>query len=158
MTIQKRLMHAYQQAPWRLRTQKGVLFLILAILGASVLWIMLTVTVQAASAGLEAQTLQYQQESMQRTMADLRTEYAVLTSASRMEERALKLGFKQPGPESINYIIVKGYQGRQTQISAPPPTALLKPLLIKPVYTQSLSEWLLQGILKINEKPGGIIP
>lgn len=158
MTTNQRVYQAYKQAPWRKATQKGVLFLILAVLSASILWIMLTVTVQAASAGLEIQDLDAEQENLQRSIASLRTDIGIHTSATTMEARALELGFRRADAGEIDYMIIPGYAGRQPQISAPPPTANLRPVLIKPSYTQSLSEWLLQGILKINERPGGLIP
>jgi hypothetical protein len=149
---------AYPQAPWRKATQIGVLFLILAVLGASILWIMLTVTVKAATAGMEIQDMEDQQETLQRKIASLRTDIAIHTSTAEMETRATALGFNQVKPEDIQYMVIPGYAGRQTQISAPPPTADLRAVLIKPSYTESLSEWLFQGILEINQQPGGRKP
>ncbi len=158
MTTPKRFVQAYRQAPWRIQTQRGVFILVVAILGASILWIMLSVTVQAASAGLEVQKLETEQEDTQRKIANLRTQYANLTSAARMEQRASEMGFEPVTPESITYMIIPGYTGRQSQISAPPPTASVQKRLIKPIYTQSLWEWLLQGVLDVSERPGGISP
>lgn len=155
MTIKSRLSQAYKQAPWRLATQKGVFFLILAVLFASVLWILLTVTVQAASAGLETQQLESDKERLQRSIASLRTDIAIASSASEMEARAAKLGFILADRESISYIVIPGYIGRKPVISAPPPSLNQERVRIKPVYTQSLSEWLFQGILKLNQTPGG---
>lgn len=156
--VKTHLNQAYRQAPWRKATQLGVLFLILAVLGASILWIMLTVTVQAASAGLEIQSLETDQETLLREIASYRTDIAIHTSASNMEARAKELGFRQANPDEITYMIIPGYIGRQTQISAPPPSAVTRPVLIKPSYTQSLSEWLFQGIMKYSERTGGLTP
>ncbi len=158
MTAHQRINQAYRQAPWRKATQIGVLFLIIAVLGASILWIMLTVTVQAASAGLQIQDLEARQEELQRSIASMRTDIAINTSASAMEARAKELGFHRATKDEIDYMVIPGYTGRQPQISAPPPTASVSPVLIKPSYTQSLSEWLLQGILKMNEQAGGLAP
>jgi hypothetical protein len=158
VTTHQRVYQAYKQAPWRKATQKGVLFLILAVLSASILWIMLTVTVQAASAGLEIQALDSEQENLRRAIASLRTDIGIQTSATKMEARAKELGFRRANPDEIDYMTIPGYAGRMPKISAPPPSANIRPVLIKPSYTQSLSEWLLQGILKINEQPGGLIP
>jgi hypothetical protein len=157
VTIKTGLNQAYRQAPWRQATQKGVLFLILALLGASVLWIMLTVTIQAGSAGMQIQTYESRQEELIREIASLRSDIATSTSASVMQDRALKLGYHPASSDEITYIIIPGYVGRQTEISAPPPSAHVTPVLIKPGYTQSLSEWLLQGILTLSETPGGLI-
>ena len=158
MTIKTGLTQAYRQAPWRKATQKGVLFLILALLAASILWIMLTVTIQAGSAGLQIQAYERRQEELIREIASLHSEIASSTSAAVMEERAKKLGYRPAGPDDITYIIIPGYIGRQTQISAPPPSTHASSVMIKPGYTQSLSEWLLQGVLSVSEKQGGSTP
>src|SRR5512133_2970440 len=94
VTTPKRMVQAYRQAPWRIETQRGILFLIVAILGASILWVMVSVTVQAAGAGLEIQQFEDEQEQLQRDIAGLRTQIAILTSAAQMEKRADELGFK----------------------------------------------------------------
>lgn len=158
MTTPKRMVQAYRQAPWRIQTQRGVLLFIVAILGASVLWVMVSVTVQAASAGLEIQDLESNQEELQRRIAALKTQYASLTSASIMETRASEMGFQPITPEDITYVVIPGYQGREPEIQAPPPGSTMPLPLVKPAYTQSLSEWLLQGLLELNETPGGISP
>jgi len=132
-----------------------VLFLILALLTASILWVMLTVTVQAASAGLEIQSLENEKEKLVREIASLRTNIAIQTSAEAMLERARNLGFRQANPDEITYVVIPGYTGKQPQIIAPPPSPPSQRVLIKPSYTQSLSEWLFQGIIRMSEQTGG---
>lgn len=158
MTTPKRMVQAYRQAPWRIQTQRGVLFLIVAILGASVLWVMVSVTVQAAAAGLEIQKLEDQQDELQRQIAGLKTEYAALTSADQMRKRATDMGFRSTDPKDITYLVVPGYQGRQPEIQSISASATVHQPLIKPAYTQSLWEWLLQGFVQISEQPGGLSP
>ncbi len=164
MTKSKRLVQAYRQAPWRTATQRGVLFLTLAILGASILWIMVSVTIQAAAAGLAIQQMETQREELARQIAGLRTEIANQTSAARMEKRAAELGFEQVDPANLTYLVIPGYRGREPVIKAPPPGTTNKPTIIKPGYTQSLWEWMLQGILEFEEpartgwQPGGAAP
>ena len=147
----KRLVQAYRQAPWRLQTQRGVLLLLVAILGASILWVMVSVTVQAAAAGLKIQKLEDDQEPLQREIAALRTNIAIQTSASQMKQRAEDLGFQSVDPDNITYVIIPGYKGREPDIQAPPPGATVPQPLVKPAYRQSLWEWLLEGILAISE-------
>jgi cell division protein FtsB len=154
----QRLNQAYRQAPWRKATQVGVLFIILAVLGASILWIMLTVTVQAASAGMAIQDLETQQETLQREIASARTDIAIYTSATNMASRAAELGFRQASPDEITYMVITGYTGRHTNLTTPPPVAESEPLLIKPSYTQSLSEWLFEGLTRYSEQNGGLAP
>lgn len=154
----RRLVQAYRQAPWRIQTQRGVLLLIVAILGASVLWVMVSVSVQAAAAGLEIQNMKSEQEQIQRQIAGLRTQYAALTSAAQMEKRAKEMGFEPIDPASITYVVIPGYKGREPDIKAPPPGTTAEQPLVKPAYTQSLWEWLLQGVMQISEQPGGFSP
>ncbi len=144
------LVQAYRQAPWRIQTQRGVLILIVAILGASVMWVMVSVTVQAANAGLEIQSLEDEPDQLQREIAMLRTNIAIQTSSTQMQQRADALGFKPVDPADITYMVVPGYKGREPKIQAPPPGASLPQPLVKPAYTQSLWEWLLEGILSIS--------
>jgi cell division protein FtsL len=150
MTMPKRFVQAYRQAPWRIQTQRAALLLIVAVLGASVLWVMLSVTVQAATAGLQIQQMEYQQEDLLRQVAHLRTQYAVLTSANRMLERAKNMGFEPITPENITYVMVPGYVGRQPEIQASPPSNHVQHPLIKPGYTQSLWEWLLESSIRYS--------
>jgi cell division protein FtsB len=146
-----RLVQAYRQAPWRLQTQRGVLLLIVAILGASVLWVMISVTVQAAAAGLKIQELEDEQERLQRQIAGLRTQIAMQTSAEVIKKRAKDLKFEPVDPASVTYVVIPGYKGREPDIQAPPPSTTVRQSLVKPAYTQSLWEWLLEGALTISQ-------
>jgi len=152
------MVQAYRQAPWRIHTQRGALLLIVAILGASILWVMVSVTVQAASAGLDVQDMENKREELQREIAGLKTQYAALTSAQQMQKRAEELGFEPVNPDDITYVVVPGYLGREADVLASPPGTNIRPPLVKPAYTQSLWEWLQQGIIDISEQPGGSSP
>ncbi len=155
VTIPKRMVQAHRQAPWRIQTQRGVLLLIVAILGASILWVMVSVTVQAAAAGLKIQELEGDQEVLQREIAGLRTEIGIQTSSTQMEKRAEDLGFKPVDPADVTYLVVPGYMGREPIIQAPPPGTEAQQPLVKHAYTESLWEWLQQGILDISEPAAG---
>lgn len=161
MTMPKRFVQAYRQAPWRIQTQRVALLLIVAILAASVLWVMLSVTVQAATAGLYIQQMETEQEELARQVAHLRTQHAALTSANRMTERAKDMGFEPIAPGNITYLEVPGYTGRQPEIQAPPPSNQVQHPLIKPGYTQSLWEWLFESAAQYSAQAtnsGGKVP
>lgn len=162
VAMPKHMNQAHRQAPWRIQTQRGVLLLIVAILSASVLWVMVSVTVQAASAGLEIQTLEDDQEELQREIAGLHTQIAVQTSSTEMEKRAGEMGFQPINPGDITYMVIPGYMGREPSIKAPPPGSSDQQPLIKFAYTESLWEWLMAGIIDISEPArggsGGISP
>ena len=158
MTMSKHLAQAHRQAPWRLQTQRGVLILIVTILVASVLWVMVSVTVRAASAGLEIQSLEQKQDNYKRQIAALRTQYAILTSANLMEERAASMGFQPVDPANITFVVIPGYRGRSPNLQTSPPGAAVDPPLVKPAYTQSLWEWLVHGYSQMSEQPGVLSP
>ena len=152
------IMQAHRQAPWRAQTQRLVILLIIAILGISILWVMLSVTVAAGAAGLEIQNLQAQHEELKRHIASQRTQYADLTSAARMTQQAASMGFEPVKPEEIAYIVVPSYAGRQSLLPAHPSTRHPTRPLLKPAYTQSLWEWMLQGVLTLSEQNATLTP
>ena len=158
MAIKNQFVRAYQQAPWRIYTQNSALFLIGVFLIACVVWIMLTVSVQASEAGLDIQVLTSDQMRLMREIADTRSQIAMVTSSEQMGKKAEAMGFRPAEMKDLTFIEVSGYAGRQPEISAPPPGDSLPPMLIKPGYTQSLSDWLWQGVVKLSAKPGVQIP
>jgi hypothetical protein len=154
--IRNRLVQAYKQAPWRNRTQKGALFLIGVFLAGCLVWVMLTVSVEASEAGLEIQSMTSEQQNLTREIANLRTNIADETSSTRMAVRAKDLGFRDATAEDLTYVVIPGYAGRRAIVSAPPPGADMSPVYLKPIYTQSLSEWLFEGVLNVSEQTGGL--
>ena len=155
MIIKNHLIQAYRQAPWRIRTQKSTLLLVSIILAACVTWVMVSISIQAADAGMQIQVMTNDEMRLNREIADLYSQSADFTATDRMEKRTQEMGFRPATPEDLTYTMVKGYAGRQPQISAPPPGTDLPPMLLKPSYTQSLSDWLWQSVIKLSEQNGG---
>ncbi len=149
--------HAYAQAPWRLRTQKGALFLIGMFLVGSVVWIMLSISVEASEAGLDIQVMTAQEQTLMREVADLKSRVAAHTASGEMLRRAAEMGFHPASAEDLTYVMVSGYAGRQTILSAPPPGEKSSSSFISPQYAESLSEWLFKGILRLSEKQGELL-
>jgi len=143
------LIQAYRQAPWRVQLQWIGLFLLALVLVASVASIYLNVSASAAAAGREIQSLEYDKTVVEQSIADLETQLALLTSAAEMEKRAKSMGFQPPAPETVMYIVVPEYAGRQPVVMAPPPGPQVRAQqpLLRPSYTQSLLEWLFQGFI-----------
>jgi cell division protein FtsL len=150
------LIQAYRQAPWRVQMQWIGLFLLCLAVLVMVGGVYLSISAQAATAGLQIQDYEGQRESLQRDIADLRSQVAYQTSASQMESRAKELGFEQPDMDKVQYVVIPGYVPRQTIILVPPeaPT-LAKKQILKPVYTQSLWEWMFQGALTLGDNTAG---
>ncbi len=151
-----KLMQAYRQAPWRVQLQRLGYFALAIIMVLLVAALYLNISAQAATAGLDFQSLEFQRQSVQRQIADLDATLAQVTSESSMLARAEALGFKPISSGQAVYVVVPGYTGRQPAALAPvPDAAMLAEPIIKPSYTQSLWEFLNQGILTWTNSAGG---
>ncbi|HVN54295.1 MAG TPA: hypothetical protein VMT46_08190 [Anaerolineaceae bacterium] len=152
--MNNRIVQAYRQAPWRTQLQWTGLFLLVLVFVASVTSIYLNVSASAAASGREIQRMGQQSEDLERSIADLRTQLAMLTSAANMEKRAEAMNFKPAQTDQTMYVTIPGYGGREPAIKAPlpGPNPVVAQPLIKSSYTESLSDWLFQGFFRPLEK------
>lgn len=149
--MSKEASQAFQQAPWRIQLQAIGQILVGLVLAALVAGIYLNVSAQTAAAAVETEYLGYTRDTLMRQIASLRTEIGIITSAAEMKKRADDLGFLKSSEESIQYVVIDGYSGKQTEIAAPPITQLELPeSILKPAYTQSLWEWLYKSMLDLQ--------
>jgi len=151
-----RLIQAYRQTPWRVQLQRlGYLALGIIMIGL-VAAIYLNISARAATAGLDFQKLEWEREDLQREIANLDATLGKISSEESMMARAQAMGFKPLAMDRAVYVIVPGFSGRQTVAFAPIPTTdMLAEPIIKPSYTQSLWEWLFQGVLTWTNAAGG---
>jgi hypothetical protein len=150
---------AYQQTPWRLQLQRFGLFLLGLVVIGLVAGLYLYITAETVSAGVEIRSLEWEKESIQRRISNVRSEIGFLSSAIEMEKRAFELGFRPNNPDQITYMVVPGYPGRQAAMMAPPPRpAAVQQVVIKPAYTQSLWEWFFQEMVAMSEEAKGSQP
>ena len=148
---------AYKQAPWRIQLQRSGQILLSLVIIALVSGVYLNVSARTATVAIETENLNRRRETLIRQNATLRTEIGILTSATVMRKRAEDLGFIQTSPETSKYLLVEGYSGRQTEISAPPITQVdLPESILKPIYTQSLWEWFFDGMIELRNNQSGI--
>ena len=155
MEFANNTIQAYRQAPWRTQLQWGGMFLLGLVAAVLIAGVYLNISAQAATAGLVTKDLGDEKEETLRTIADMRTQLALLTSQEVMEKRAAELGFVDVAPENIVYMVVEGYAGRQELVLAPTQRQdVIEHTLIKPSYTESLWEWMFQGILRFSETSG----
>jgi hypothetical protein len=144
------LFHAFQQAPWRVQIQRfGLFFLGLVIFGLSA-GIYLNITANSYALGVDVQTYEERREELQRSIADMQTLIASNTTSQNIEKKANDLHFKVPYVGNNIYLPVPGYTGRQLDIHTNPAAQDVKHSLIKPAFTQSLWEYLAQGILTLG--------
>ncbi len=151
--MRQRLAQAYRQAPWRLQTRNILSLLVGLVILLVVAALYLSISGQAATAGVETRFLEYDREAAQRKIAHLEARYGQLTSLQVMLPRAKELGFEEPNPDDIVYVVVPGYYGRPAYVEAPPPgTGRMQGPIIKPEYRQSIWDWLFKSYLS---GPGG---
>jgi hypothetical protein len=153
------LIQAYRQAPWRNQLKWIATFLLGVIVIALVAGLYLSISAQALSIGLEIQRNNREKMVIDQDIANLRNQLGDLTAGPTMLERAKTLGFVTINPAEIEYIVVPGYAGRQTASLAPQtvPDQYVQPM-INPEYTQSLSDMMFLGLLKLNSLQTRRIP
>jgi cell division protein FtsL len=135
------IIHAYKQAPWRVQRQYVGAFLLVVIGTSMIAALYLQVTAGAARAGREIQEMRFEITTIQRTNADLETQLADLTATSKMESRALEMGYRPVKPGELDYVAVPGFVAPEPAIllAAEDVTDYTQPLPTE--YSQSLIEW-----------------
>ena len=151
-----KIMQAYKQAPWRVQLQH-LFYIVLAIVMILVVAALyLNISAQAATAGLDFQGYEWQRQDLERQIANNIAILGQITSEENMVARAKALGYIPIAMDKAVYVVVPGYTGRQPAIFAPAPSSdMLADPIIKPSYTQSLWEWLFQGVLIWTNGAGG---
>jgi hypothetical protein len=152
-------LQAFQQAPWRVQAQRlGLVFMGLVVFGLTA-GVYLSISASAYAAGVEVQRYEYRQEELQRDISNRQTQKAMLISSGSIEKRAKDLGFEVPAQDSITYLLVPGYTGQQLDIKTSPAAKDIKHSLIKPAFTQSLWEYLVQSVLLMGSdmRTGGLL-
>lgn len=147
---------AFKQAPWRVQVQSVGLFLAALVVVLIVAGVYLSISGQAAAAGVGAYQLNFQRQNLERQIADRKAQIAILTSASIMEQRASDMGFERIDPSEAVYVTVSGYSGKQSVVLAPPPGIVdSEQVIIKSSYRQSLWDWLFSGINRLSDSTRG---
>ena len=134
--MKKNLLQAYKQAPWRTQLQWIGIFLLILVGIAVVAGVYLMISGRAAVTGRHIQ-------SLESDITALRTQYAELSSARSLSERAEDLNMSLLNPLEAMYIEVPGYVPPSEPKLAPPPSVeeISTPVLL-PEFTASLWDWL----------------
>ncbi len=134
---------AYSQAPWRKQLQGIGIFLTILIVILLAASVFVSITARTAALGKDIQRYRQEIETMEHEIADLETQFAELTSADILWERADELGFSAATPDKVLYIRIPGYTGRaDVEIAAPAQTVLPASPVLSPAFTQSWIDWL----------------
>lgn len=141
--MKKNLLQAYKQAPWRTQLQWIGIFLLILVGIAVVAGVYLMISGRAAVTGRHIQSLESDITALEMEINDLRTQYAELSSARSLSERAEDLNMSLLNPLEAMYIEVPGYVPPSEPKLAPPPSVeeISTPVLL-PEFTASLWDWL----------------
>jgi uncharacterized protein YpmS len=149
------LTQAYRQKPWRIQMQwvSRVLTILVIVVLAVVL--NLNIISRSAHAGVQVRILEAERERLQRTISGNRTTLAQLTSSTVMKQRAKELGYEPARKDQIEYIYLAGYLEKDSlPVDVPIQRNQQNNNLIKPVYTQSIWDWLFQGTFTLLDRKG----
>jgi len=150
--MKKNLVQAYKQAPWRTQIQWIGIFLLVLVGVAVVAGVYLMISGRAAAAGRRIQSLEAEISALEMEINDLKTQYAQVSSAKSLSERADALNMTLLDPLRAMYIEVPGYIPPSQPALAPPPAVedISTPVLL-PEFTASLWDWLrLQVFIEPN--------
>lgn len=155
--MKKRLLQAHKQSPWRVQMQWIGLFLLGLVLVSAITGVYLSISAQAAAAGRNIQSLNYEINLINDEIADLTTDLAAAQSVEKMMKRAKELGFRMLDPNEAVYIEVPGLDPYAELELAPPRVNVLQETpLIQPTYKSSLWDWFVSNIWQVSvETTGG---
>lgn len=147
----KKFTQAYLQAPWRKQLQAlGLILLILlfVVLSAS---IYLNLNARIAAYGREILMMQENIEQMELHNSDLVTQMGILNSPTKLEARAIEMGFKSLDSDELLYIVTPGYSN-ETYVAQ---TLRLEPveritLTLPPNFSESLIDWMRKRIVTLS--------
>lgn len=148
----KKFTHAYKQAPWRLKI-RGVAWVIVFVIAFIVIALTnLSISARTYAAGIEAQRLIGEKETINQNIADLRSQLGTITSYSHVSSRYAEIGYHTfNNSDAVVYLSVPGYYVPELEIDMPPSTKNQASPILKPVYTQSLWDLLLEGAIKLSK-------
>ncbi|NWG16114.1 MAG: hypothetical protein HXY41_05720 [Chloroflexi bacterium] len=132
--------HALRGTGWRMQRQAvalGALGLVIAIIIGA---LYLAQSASVATLGRQLEALIARRNQLEQTNEQIRSEIAQLRSVPRLLARAQEMGFTTAGRESIEYLVVDGYNPNRT----PARVVTEAPQKELPVYDETFTGWLQQ--------------
>lgn len=153
--MNKRLMQAYRQAPWRIQIQRIAALLLVLITIGSVAGLYLSVSAQAATAAIQIRQFEGTRDALKEINSNFEAELALIITSENMAKRAQDLGYQPVDQQAVQYLLIPEYPGRQPAMIAPPPSIPhpVKPL-VRASYTQSLWDWVLENVARTGGSRG----
>lgn len=146
---------AYRQKPWRIQTQWISLTLLVVVLGVLFVAMNLTITTKSAHAGVQVRILESEREKLDRSISGNMTYLAQLSSAATMHKRAQEMGYEPATRDNIEYLYLSEYVGKDSEpVAIPPGRSAALPNPIRPIYTQSLWDWVFDNTFTMLDREG----
>ena len=138
-----RLTQAYRQAPWRKQTQEIGVYLTSLVMLLLVASIFVNINGRTAVVGRKIQQYHYTISRLEREIADIQSQLAMLESDTIMRQRAAELGFRPVTPSEITHIVASNYPGRDpvTLAVSSQPNAV-NTVILSPAFTHSWVDWI----------------
>lgn len=135
------LNHALRRRPWRTQRQAFALatlgFFVALVIGA----LYLSQAAAVATTGRQLEDMIADRNRLEQMNEQLRAEIASLRSVPRLQQRARELGFDLAQREDIEYLVIDGYDPRQSEDR---PVTLTVETGPAPVYDETFTGWLQQ--------------
>ncbi|MBN1202182.1 MAG: hypothetical protein JXJ20_10035 [Anaerolineae bacterium] len=134
------LQYTLREQPWRNQTQLVATLTLFVVVGITIATLYLIQTTTATTTARMLQQMDEQRERLERDNERLRAEIAEMQSLPRVMTRAAEMGFRDAGPDEIQYVIVDGYRYNRPQVTPTPTPTPVGPE--QEVYDETLSGWL----------------
>lgn len=145
--MEKDLLQAYKQAPWRTQIQRVGAFLLVVVVIAIISGLYLNISGQSAATGRRIQNLESELADLKRENNDLQTQLGAIQSIRELSDRIDSLNMRPLTVDEALYLEVPGYIPAGGSRLAPPPVIKAEPApLLLPEFTSGFVEWLSQKL------------
>jgi hypothetical protein len=145
--MEKDLLQAYKQAPWRTQIQRVGAFLLIVVVIAVIAGLYLNISGQSAATGRRIQNLESELANLKRENNDLQTQLGAIESVRELSARLDTLNMRPLTIEEALYLEVPGYIPAGGPRLAPPPVIKAEPSpILLPEFTSGFVEWLSQKL------------
>lgn len=141
--MEKNLLQAYKQAPWRSQVQWVGIFLLTVVAVAAVAGLYLFISGRSAATGRRIQNLESEVAELQRQNNDLQAQLGEISSSQSLYERVDSMDMRPLTPNEALYLEVPGYVPATGPSLAPAPSVTEErtPILL-PEFTDTFIEWI----------------
>ena len=125
--MEKDLLQAYKQAPWRTQIQRVGAFLLVVVVIAVIAGLYLNISGQSAATGRRIQNLESELADLKRENKYLQTQLGAIQSVRELSARLDSLKMRPLTIDEALYLEVPGYIPAGVSSLAPPPVIKAEP-------------------------------